>query len=202
LFVGRAQAGVGLLGLGKAGLHGVEEGAFLEEDEQRAVGQVFKDGTGCFFGIGRRQVRDDPGRGQAADGALRARIEFPDRVDLVPEEFDADRVRAGEGVHVENAAAEGHLAGGLDELHALEAPGDEVGQELGGVDHHARAEHERFLADPVGWGNALDDRLGAGDEQAVEAFRQAAQHIGAFDQRSGVGDLLRIVGFLSGGRKT
>ena len=77
------------------------------------------------------------------DGALRFHFEAANGFDFIAEEFDAQGAGIFRGVHIENAAADGILAGHLDRLAPLIADGFEM--RLDHFERHflARAQFDR-----------------------------------------------------------
>ena len=70
--------------------------------------------------------REEQGVVEGGAGALGLGVEVADGFDLVAEEVDADGAVDLGGVDVEDAAAEGDLAGHLDYVDAGVADGEEV----------------------------------------------------------------------------
>ena len=102
----------------------------------------------------------------AIERALGFDVERPDRLDLVAEELDADRVGRVGREDVEDAAADAELAGDLDDLGprhaALEQP---AGQFLDG--HRVADGHDpRHPRQGIGLRHRLEHRLERRDDQA------------------------------------
>jgi hypothetical protein len=102
-------------------------------------------------------------------GTRRAASRLADRVHLVAEELDADGVAAHEGEHVEDAAAEGDLAGVGHELDRLEPLPDEPVHQRLGRRLVAHAHRHRLMAHRLRRRHELGDGLDARDEDPVKA---------------------------------
>src|SRR5262249_56644946 len=74
------------------------------------------------------------------DLTLRGGIEAADRLNLVAEELDPQRITLCRRKQVENSAVHTEFAGQLNGCHALESPLDEPGDELFGIDRFPYAE--------------------------------------------------------------
>ena len=99
------------------------------------VGGIFPGGFFVAAGlIGRRDgpfgERKQRGADDGRDRALGARVEFADGFDGVAEEFDADGARRFGGEDVDDAAADGELAGEFDHFGAGVADGAEMEEEF------------------------------------------------------------------------
>ena len=90
------------------------------------AGEAGVDGGKEFFGYGRFSEREKQGVIEWRAAALRLGIELADGFDLVTEEVDANGAVHLGGVDVEDAAAEGDLAGHFDYVHLRVADGEQV----------------------------------------------------------------------------
>ena len=145
------------------------------------------------------EIRHEARAFSLRNGALAAGLELADRVDLVAEKLDAHRVIAGKGKHVENAAAQGDLAGLGHELDGHEALVHEMRHQV--VRRHlvAHLHRFRFLLHHVQRRHQLAHGVEASDDDALEAAAELLQHVGAAGERAGVGDALAVVGRAAGG---
>ncbi len=94
------------------------------------AGEARVDGLEDLFGDGDLGEREQERGVEGGGAALGFGVEFADGFDLVAEEVDADGAVHFWGVDVEDAAAQGELAGHLDDVDAGVADGEEV------VDEH------------------------------------------------------------------
>ena len=126
-------------------------------------------GLGRFKGGGQqRPVR-------LADGTLGADVEPAKLVHLVVEEFDPTGVLPLGREHVQNVAAERHLAGALQHVHPLVAGADQVRKKLAGRQdvpplHHLHLGHEGLRRR-----QPLQKGRPAGDDQAGHPQHQPGQ---------------------------
>ncbi len=105
-------------------------------------------------------------------GTLRGGIEAADGFDFVAEEFDADRALGFGGVDIEDAAAQGVLAGHFDDVGGGVADGVQVREQVVDVERFAAAQHAgqvgvvvgRALQDGGGRDRSDDDRRFAGGD--------------------------------------
>ncbi len=192
--------GLGRFGMERVGA--VVEPGFVEEGEEGRLGEIVEQGDVRHLVVRRRaEVGDDARLRHPAHRALRLRVELADRVDLVAEELDADGVVAGEGVDVEDAAAQRELARQRDELDGLEPLLDEPLHQRLRPDLIADAHRQRFLRHRLRRGDELRDRRHARHDDAVEPLFEPLQHVRALDQRGVLGDLLAVVRLLPARRE-
>ena len=118
--------------------------------------------------------------------ALGFGVERADRLDLVAEELDPDRVGGVGGEHVEDAAADAELAGDLDDLGPRHAAVDEPGgQFLDRRPCRRRPTTARHRASASGlgtgwsiaWKGATINRGGSGPPQALEDAQPLAEDL-------------------------
>ncbi len=109
----------------------------------------------------------DPRLLKRVDLALGLDIKGPDRVDLIPEQLDPDRVEGLGGEDVDDPAVDRELPGPFDRRGPLEPPLDQPAQELFGLQRvadpdRARAGCDRFLGGDrmQQGGDAGDNHLG------------------------------------------
>ena len=134
----------------------------------------------------------EPQRGGERDGvpaverALGFGVEGPDRLDLVAEELDADRLGRVGGEDVEDAAAEAELAGDLDDLGPRHPPLEQPAGQL--FDRHAcrrRPRPARSGPGPracgtgwsIAWNGATTSRGGSGRLRLLEHPQPAAEDL-------------------------
>jgi hypothetical protein len=89
-------------------------------------GEAGVDGGEEFFGDGSFGKRKEKGAVELRAGALGFGVELADGLDLVAEEVDADGAVLLGGVDVDDAAANGDLAGHFDDIDAGIADGEEM----------------------------------------------------------------------------
>ena len=120
--------------------------------------------------LGHRLQRDLVAR---AGGALRGDVEGADRLQRVAEEIEPHRFGGAGRVEIEDAAAHGELADIAHRRHALEAGGFQPRDQRVHVDVVAGSCAETLRLDHLGRRNALEERIGGGeDDGAVRVLLQ------------------------------
>jgi hypothetical protein len=165
------------------------------------------DAVGCGFGaeelapVGAEAADAFGVEGELADGvkletgelvrrALGGWVEAADVLDFVAEEVEADGFAFAGRVDVDDAAADGELAGFADGFGAAVASADkEFGEELR-VERGTFGDIQRGVAEGAARGDALEDGIRRGEDQAGFGRRgvgEAGQGGGALGDEGGVG---------------
>ncbi len=124
-----------------------------------------------------------------SDGALSARVEFADGFDGVAEKFDADGALGLRGEELDDAAADGELAGELDHFGAGVADGGEMGEQIVERDFGVFGEGAGEGKIEVGILIAPEGGDDRGDDQGDLAVGEAKKRGGAALENVGVGAL-------------
>ncbi len=163
-----------------------------EGDEKLPAGEGFagrrKPGLAVEFfaqlaeeggGFGELEQREDGDFGDAKDGALGFDVEAADGFDLVTEEFDPDGLGGFGGVDIEDAAADGELAGHFDGFAAFVADGEEMCGDVVERDFPFDAEGESELAIGSRGGGAKEGGGDGSDGDAGAAIGETPESGGA-----------------------
>ena len=108
--------------------------------------------------------RREVDRGERVDAPLGDRVECAQRLDLVAKEFDANGPAPVGGEEIDDPAAAGKRAGGVDRIDLLPAPGDEPVAELGRIEPPADLQPPCALLDLAGIVEQRQQGLDRGDD--------------------------------------
>ncbi len=115
--------------------------------EVRSAADTFRRLGRARANLGRRRnlgARDDENGARIFGGALRQRIDVPNRLDLVAEQLDANRAVALRREDVDDAAADGERAGVVGDVLADVAELDETPREIVAVEDFADGHAQRL----------------------------------------------------------
>ena len=160
------------------------DGFFVADDTMSGKTRV--NGGEQFFTNGRVGEREEHAFIDGAGGALRAGIELADGVDLVAKELDAKRTVGFAGIDVEDAAAQGVLAGHLDDISLGVADGVEVRSEFFGIDGLATAKDLGKIEVELGRLQAHERGVDRRDHQARFSGGDAPERTGTVFLNFGV----------------
>jgi len=150
-------------------------------------GEAGVDGGQQFFGDGSLGEREQERGVEGVGAALRLGVEGADGFDLVAEEVEADGAVGFGGVDVHDAAADGDLAGHLDDIDFGVADAEEMLEEHVGEMLFAAAEMEGEAGVVVGREEAHAGGLDGRDEDAAGAGGELPERGGSLLEEVGVG---------------
>ena len=152
--------------LGRLGL-GEQVARAADEPVEQRVGLL-----GADRGLARREQAEAV---DARHGPLRAGIEAPHRLDLVPEQFDAQRRVLLRRPDVEEAAAAREVAGAADDVHHAVAGAHREARRLLHRQDRAGAHVARPRGDGRGARHGDEQRGGGNDDDDPPAAREAVE---------------------------